>query len=187
MKKIALMLTVCLVAACLFACGTDLEKGESNYVWFDIDNSQNVGRKDEDGDVVTHMTSSGIGEIYFFESKQDCSVYAYKNKTDFSGFSNGWSIGKYLGNYTLTEGGTLCYHAVLSGVGESGVQEYLKIVVAVAGKSGAAGYAVYSITTMRSGNADLKYRCELIKSVRFDDSVNKTTWDVAQYLDEKWS
>lgn len=26
MKKIALMLTVCLVAACLFACGTDLEK-----------------------------------------------------------------------------------------------------------------------------------------------------------------
>ena len=32
MKKIALMLTVCLVAACLFACRTDLEKGESNYV-----------------------------------------------------------------------------------------------------------------------------------------------------------
>lgn len=67
------------------------------------------------------------------------------------------------------------------------MQEYLKIVVEVAGKSGAAGYAVYSITTMRSGDADLKYRCELIKSVRFDDSVNKTTWDVAQYLDEKWS
>ena len=52
MKKIALMLTVSLVAVCLFACGTDLEKGESNYVWFDIDNSQNVGRKDENGDVV---------------------------------------------------------------------------------------------------------------------------------------